>query len=299
MIKSHRSSFCRLVLIGLVVGFLALAVQGQGAGGAATGPVAASESHFDPVTGEMPRFAELYGYSPVINGVIGVLSFLSVCMFLFFLLTINSRSMVPPDLVDEVTKLVVRAKYEAAGDLCRANRRVFIASLVQRCMENAGKPSSVVLNILEAEGKRRAELVWNRVSYLADIANVAPMLGLLGTVRGMIKAFFALPQQSGGIDSAVLANSIGEAMATTMFGLLVAIVSLLFYSIIKGQATRALAEAEQAVHSIVDHIKRRDSQQPLRVSTSTINAPDETTHRPRRAPRVHPGPRAAFEGEDL
>ena len=61
----------------------------------------------------------------------------------------------------------------------------------------------------------------------------------------------------------------------------------------------ALAEAEQAVHSIVDHIKRRDSQQPLRVSTSTINAADETTQRPRRAPRVHPGPRAAFEGDDL
>ena len=207
-------------------------------------------------TGALPTLLELFYSSPIINGIIVALSILALMLFLFFLMTINTRGMVPADFVDEVTKLVLRGKLEAASDLCRTNRRTFIATIVQRFVDNPAKGHSVIMDMIDTEGRRRADIVWNRISYLADIANVAPMLGLLGTVIGMMRAFFTARYQALNASADVLTQGIAQAMTTTMFGLIVAILALVFYSIVKARATRALAEAEAAVHSIADHLKR-------------------------------------------
>ena len=115
------------------------------------------------------------------------------------------------------------------------------------------------MDMMDSEGKRRADILWNRISYLADIANVAPMLGLLGTVLGMINAFFAMKFESLSASSSALSTSIGAAMATTMFGLIVAIIATFCYSIVKSRLTRSLASAEEVVHSLTDHMKRGDA----------------------------------------
>ncbi|MFK7790676.1 MAG: MotA/TolQ/ExbB proton channel family protein [Phycisphaeraceae bacterium] len=202
------------------------------------------------------RFRDLFMFSPVINGIIAGLSVLGLVIFLYFMVSINRRTFAPPAFVDEVVKLVIRGDYERAGDVCRRARGVFAAGIVQRCVENHGQTHSVMLGMIDTEGRRQADIVWNRVSYLADISNIAPMLGLVGTVLGMIKAFYGLEHESGGVDAMVLSRGVGEAMATTLFGLSVGIITLVFYSLTKSRATRTLADAEQAVHMIVDHIKR-------------------------------------------
>ncbi len=264
LIRVTRLPLARCVLtccVVAVLGVCATAVLGQdvptpaplAAPNATSGPAGGG---IDMESGLLPSFMDLFEYSPYINGIILGLSVVSVLLFLFLLITVNSRAMVPADLVEELTKLVMRGKYEAVADLCRAHRRVFIATIVQRCAENAGKTHAVLMEIVDSEGRRRAEIIWNRVSYLADIANVAPMLGLLGTVIGMIKAFFTLDTEAGGAASRLLASGIGQAMSTTMFGLAVAIGTLMLYSIIKSRATQSLAQAEQAVHAIADHMKR-------------------------------------------
>lgn len=218
--------------------------------------VPAAASGIDPLTGALPPIRELFLYSPVINGLILALSVIALMLFLYFMLTINTRSMAPADFLDEADRLIARGKWEAANDLCRANRRVFIATIVGRMVENSDKEPAVLMNIIETEGRRRADLVWNRISYLADIANVSPMLGLLGTVTGMITAFFGLQRQTFSADAAVLSRGIGQAMTTTMFGLMVAIMAMIFYSLVKGRATRVLADTEAAVHSIADLMSR-------------------------------------------
>jgi len=202
------------------------------------------------------RIRDLFMFSPVINGIIVGLSVLALIFFLYFMLTINSRTFAPPRFVDEVVKLVVRGDYERASDVCRRSRGVFAAGIIQRCLENHSHSHSVMLDMIDTEGRRQADITWNRVSYLADISNVAPMLGLVGTVLGMIKAFYGLENELGGIDAITLSKGVGEAMATTLFGLSVGIMALVMYSLAKARTTRTLAEAEQAVHMIADHIKR-------------------------------------------
>lgn len=206
----------------------------------------------------LPTFLELYQFSPAINSVLLGLSGIALMLFVFFFLTINRGSMTPKRLVNEVSAMVVRKKYADAANLCKAHRRVFIATILQRLNENADNDPTLVMNIVETEGRRRADVIWNRISYLADIANVAPMIGLLGTVIGMIKAFFALDLDSTDASNQSLAQGVGEAMATTLFGLAVAITASVFYSIIKGRATKVLADAEQAVHTVADLIYQND-----------------------------------------
>ena len=235
------------LLAALVVGLAAATAYGQTTGDGAG---------IDPETGALSNLGALFMTSPYINGINLALSVFALAMFGYFLLTINARAMVPADFVDEVTKLVIRGKHEAASDLCRAHRSVFVATVVQRCVDNAGKGHSVIMDMLDTEGRRRADIVWNRISYLADVSNIAPMLGLLGTVMGMIKAFFGLEREAGNVDAGVLSQGVAEAMSTTMFGLTVGILALVFYSVVKSRATRTLAEAEAAVHSITDHLKR-------------------------------------------
>ena len=210
----------------------------------------------DLESGETPSLGTLFMTSPVINPIIALLSVISLLLFLYFFATVNAAAMAPTTFVDEVSKLAIARKFEELASLCRANSGIFIATVIQRCAENAGKEHSVIMDMIDSEGRRRADLIWNRISYLADVSNVAPMLGLLGTVIGMITAFFTLPTQPGSISSGVLSEGVAAAMATTMFGLIVAIISLVFYSVIKARATKSLAAAEQVVHSIADHIKR-------------------------------------------
>ncbi len=215
------------------------------------GPVAAG-------TASLYKLREMFMFSPVINGIIAGLSVLALMFFLWFLLTINVRAVAPAGFVNEVTNLVLAHRYEAAADACRRSKRVFIAPVVLRSVTNAGKSQSIIMSMIDAEGRRLSDIIWNRISYLADISNVAPMLGLLGTVMGMITAFFGLDKESGSINSSVLSQGVGQAMTTTMFGLIVGISALVFYSIIKSRATRCLAEAEAAVHSIADRIRNAE-----------------------------------------
>ncbi|MBL4700413.1 MAG: MotA/TolQ/ExbB proton channel family protein [Phycisphaeraceae bacterium] len=226
----------------------------------ATALMAASEvSGIDATTGQGPTMIELFNTSPVINGLILLLSVFAVVFFLFFVTTINTSTLAPQRFVDDVNKLVLAKKFDEAATFCRSHQKIFIASVIQRCVENSSKDHSVIMDMVDSEGKRRSDILWNRVSYLADIANVAPMLGLLGTVVGMINAFFAMKFESLSASSSALTTSIGAAMATTMFGLIVAIFATFCYSIVKSRLTRSLAVAEEVAHSLADHMKRGEA----------------------------------------
>ena len=259
------------VLLGVVVLGLAASwpTLAQEAGSTPTeAPTIRSET-----LGSQAIVIELFKQSIIINSIILGLSVIALLLFLYFMLTISSAALVPTRFVDDVVHMVSERNYKQAADYCRTHHRVFVASIVQRCLENASKPHALLMDIVDSEGRRRADVLWNRISYLSDISNVAPMFGLLGTVLGMIQVFFDLPAEAVSITSKSLSKGVGGAMSTTMFGLIVGIAALAFYSLIKSRATRALAEAEQVTHGISDMIKRE----------STFTATGSETARPTRS----------------
>ncbi len=207
-------------------------------------------------TGKMPTLYDLFLNSPYINTTIIVLSVIAVVLFLYLLLALNARAFAPPKLAEDVTKLIHNRQFDQAIHLCQTNSDVFISSILQRVIENREKEHALLIEIINTEGRRRAEMIWNRINYLAEISNIAPMLGLLGTVVGMIKVFFTLTTAIAGERASQLAGGIGEAMGTTMFGLIVAIAAGAFYTVLRSRATSVLAEAEQVCHTLADHAHR-------------------------------------------
>lgn len=215
----------------------------------------------DPAGGEgaapMSTLKQLLLSNIPINAAIIILSLIAVAVFLFLLSGLSSGGFAPTRFVDEVTRLILNRRFDQAVTHCQNNSRLFISGIVQRMVENRDKDPGVLMNILDAEGRRQADVIWNRVNYLAEIAAIAPTLGLLGTVIGMIDVFFTLTANiTSGKEVGALSAGIATAMSTTMFGLIVAIVAGVFYTIVKSRATRVLAETEQVCHTIADHTHR-------------------------------------------
>lgn len=217
-----------------------------------------SQIGIDPASGALPSLADLFLTSPIINGILVVLSLVALCMFIFFIVTIHPQALAPRAFLDEATRLVIHRQHKELIDFCRSNNRIFTATIVRRCVENADQDFNSIMGIVDSEGKRQAEVVWNRISIMAEIAAVAPMLGLFGTVMGMMNAFFGLEFKSVSAESALLARSIAQAMSTTFFGLAVAILTVALYTFIRSRTTKTLSETEQAVYAVVDHLKRRE-----------------------------------------
>jgi biopolymer transport protein ExbB len=86
------------------------------------------------------------------------------------------------------------------------------------------------------------------------VATVAPLLGLLGTVSGMIKAFMVIEKLGGKVDATVLAGGIWEALLTTAFGLIVGIPAFIFYEYFMGIIDKHAAAMEQASQSVIDSL---------------------------------------------
>lgn len=231
-------------------------------------PVAPQPDSQAPASDEKsatPTLADLFMTSPYINGAIAVLSVFAVVIFLFLMLALTSRGFNPPRFFDNVTKLIHGKQFDQAVHLCQLNGNVFASSIIQRLVENRDKDHGVLMEIIQTEGRRRAEIIWNRVNYLAEISNIAPLLGLLGTVVGMIDVFYgALTVRIAGERAAVLASGIGGAMSTTMFGLIVAIAAGAFYALLRSRATGVLAESEQLCHTLADQIGRASADPRLK-----------------------------------
>lgn len=102
-----------------------------------------------------------------------------------------------------------------------------------------------------AEGGRIAARAFSSVDWLADIAAIAPLVGLLGTVLGMFQAFGGIASDvSAGAKPVVLAAGVSKAIVTTIFGLAVAIPSLIAYAIFRRRAARRIAELEEAADEV-------------------------------------------------
>lgn len=105
----------------------------------------------------------------------------------------------------------------------------------------------------EAEGARIADRVYASVDWLADIAAIAPLVGLLGTVLGMFQAFGGIASDvAAGAKPMVLAQGVSQAIVTTIFGLVVAIPSLLMHAIFRRRAAGLVASLEEAADEVFE-----------------------------------------------
>ena len=184
---------------------------------------------------------------------LAVLSFLAVLLIFFYAITIRQGTVVSNKFMNAADALIRKQDYLGLIAVCNRENEC-IARIVYKTLDFATKNPTAsfdeVREVTEAEGTRQASILQNRISYLNDIGRVAPMIGLLGTVIGMITAFQSMGQ-SAGVQHTALAPGVAQALVTTAAGLFIGIPSLIFYSIFRGKVQKLIAELEAAMTHIM------------------------------------------------
>jgi biopolymer transport protein ExbB len=175
--------------------------------------------------------------------------------FMFF----RSQKIAPPQLLDEAMS-IARPNLPAPDTVKQIEDNSVLGYVLAsgfRALMTHPRPNPEGLrNAMEGAGRHAAQRLEKYLSALATIASVAPLLGLLGTVIGMIEIFGAqAPGSNGGTNPAQLAHGISVALYNTAFGLIVAIPSLIFWRYFKAQADAAALNLEQAAERFFQHIK--------------------------------------------
>ena len=183
------------------------------------------------------------------------LSVAAVFLIIFYFLTVRRGAVVSDRFMNSADALIRKQDY--LGLLAVCNRQdECISRITSKTLDFATKNPTAsfdeVREVTQAEGSRQASLLHQRIQYLADIGAVAPMVGLLGTVIGMIKAFREIAQHSFiGSKQTDLAGGVAEALLTTAGGLVIGIPALIFYSMFRGRVQGLVAELEAAATHIM------------------------------------------------
>jgi biopolymer transport protein ExbB len=180
---------------------------------------------------------------------LGVLSVITVMLIIAFLISLRRGSMVTKRYMQTADALIRKKDY--LGLLAVSNRHnEAIARVIQRTMDfltrNPKATMAEIREIAQTEGMRQASALNQQVAYLADIGTIAPMVGLLGTVVGIVRSFGVIAIDAAATRPTLLAQGIGEALIATAAGLLIGIPAMAAYSYFRGRVHALISELEAA-----------------------------------------------------
>jgi biopolymer transport protein ExbB len=184
-------------------------------------------------------------------------SVLTLALILACMISLRRSSVVTHRFMDTAEALLRKRDY--LGLIAVSNRHSSaIARITSRTLDFATKhpsaPPSAIRDVAETEGGRVASSLNQRIIYLADIATLSPMLGLLGTVVGIINSFGVLASNTTQPRQMLLAGGVAQALVTTAAGLIIGIAAMAFYSLFRGRVSSMISDLEAATTHILNII---------------------------------------------
>ena len=265
MFSSSLFSFKRILLVLVMSACCALAIPlaAQTGGGGAVGdggenpaPAAETSAPADTGTTAAPGKATTFGEMLQQGGfVMYILGLASVCLVWFTIegfAMLRANKLAPKALIARLREAITSGNFQEAWNICKANR-CFLSAVLANGLERIGRNKDAVEFVVEETALREANSLKTNTTYLSVIGVVSPMIGLTGTVWGMIGAFKALGD-NGISNPALLAGKIGEVLVATMSGLVVAVPAFIFFYILRARAQGAILYAESQVYRLLDDI---------------------------------------------
>jgi biopolymer transport protein ExbB len=200
---------------------------------------------------------EVFAGAPIIYTILFFLSSVSLCVWLYSMMTIRPVEFIPPKLVKEIRAKLISNQFDEALDLCVKEKHFFCKMLASGILARK-HGLNVMIDTMKSEGKRSTVSFWQRIGILNEIAIIAPMLGLLGTVLGMFYAFYDLNRSMESVS--LLFDGLGISVGTTVAGLIVAILAMMLYAIAKYRLVRILASVETEAQTFATLIDTCDSE---------------------------------------
>ena len=170
------------------------------------------------------------------------LSFTLVALFVMNLLTARRENVVPTELVESFEQNLEAKKYQEAYDLAKSDES-FLGHVLSAGIAKVSTGYNEAIEAMQEVGEEENMRLEHRLSYLALIGTLSPMIGLLGTVHGMIDSFKLIANTATGApDPQALAQGISTALFTTMIGLVLAIPALAAYNLLRNRVSRLVLE---------------------------------------------------------
>ncbi len=171
---------------------------------------------------------------------------------LFFRYSVDGAS-----FMFEVQKYVLANDVDGAIRVCNGAGDAALAKVIKAGLQRASRSQDQIQNALDSVSLEMIPKLEKRLPYLALIANIATLLGLLGTITGLIRSFDAIALADPAQRQAVLSSGIAEAMNATAFGLITAIFTMVVHSILTNRATRILGEIDEFGVKLMDLLSAR------------------------------------------
>jgi biopolymer transport protein ExbB len=182
---------------------------------------------------------------------IALLSVLAIYLFIERLLVINKANQDPDPFMNRVKDLVLRGDINGARMLC-SQTDTPVARMIEKGISRIGSPLKTIEASIENIGKIEIFKLEKNLSTLATIAGATPMIGFLGTVIGMVRAFIAISQEEGSVSPKLLSSGIYTAMMTTVAGLMVGIVAYLAYNYLITRVQKVIHKMEYTSVDFID-----------------------------------------------
>jgi biopolymer transport protein ExbB len=183
-------------------------------------------------------------------------SVLALGIFLERLWNLREKKIIPKDYLIEVEDLINRRKIHEAMILCRRDSSS-MATIIFEGIRNFNRGREAVKDAVEGIGRQEAAKLERYVGVVGTVAAISPLLGLLGTVTGMIKAFNVISTHGVGNPSS-LAGGISEALITTAAGLIVAIPAYVMYRYLMSKVDRIILSMEKYSLHLVDLLEEKN-----------------------------------------
>ena len=167
---------------------------------------------------------------------------------------VKTSKIVPPEIVDELEALFEEEEYQEALELCEANPN-FVTNMLAAGLPKLNAGFDTMKQVMGEQAAIEATKLHQKISYLALVANLAPMWGLFGTVSGMILAFANIVVLGPKVTPKDLAMGVQQALITTFEGLAVAIPSLMFFFIFRNRVVRIINELEGTADDLVERFR--------------------------------------------
>ncbi len=180
-----------------------------------------------------------------------ILSILAVYIFFERYFAISRASQTDLNFMNKIKDYIHDDKIESAQTLCQSIDSP-VARMIEKGIQRLGRPLDDITAAIENVGKLEISKLEKGLPILATAAGAAPMIGFLGTVIGMIQAFYDMANAGNNIDITLLSSGIYTAMVTTVGGLIVGIVSYLAYNVLVAKVEKVVYQLEANTTEFMD-----------------------------------------------
>jgi biopolymer transport protein ExbB len=223
---------------------VALAQEGDGAASGSSAP--------NQTIGDLIKASGPIGLTII------ALSIVALALIIENFVTLKRDKLAPPELIDEIQALFDEEQFQEAMELCE-NEPTYFTRVCGAGIAKIGHPFETIEKSLEEMGDEESIKLHQKIGWLSAIANIAPMMGLLGTVQGMVLAFNEIASSGGQASPAELATGISQALLTTLFGLIVAIPVTASFAFLRNRMVRTVIELGAIVEDMFERFRARES----------------------------------------